>query len=357
MSDSIKHVDLSGDVWRQSIVARGSESVYNGHPTTVLMADGRTMFCVWTYGHGGACGPMAKSGDGGRTWERVDDRLPAGYGAHRNCPSIYRLAGPDGRERLWVFSAHPYMPRIVSEDEGETWREAQPLGLACVMAFSSIVRLSDGRYLGMYHRRSDGKTGEADKNTTLHVVQSVSGDGGMSWSEPSVAAQMAGKVPCEPFAFRCADGRRLCCIMRENGRSGPSLVMFSEDEGEHWSTPVETTWELTGDRHQGVRMADGRLVIAFRDMARGSETMGHFVAWVGRDEDIVAGRPGQYRVKLLHSYAGWDCGYSGVEALADGTIVATTYIKYAPGQEQQSVVSMRFSLEKLEESMKEWKKV
>lgn len=49
-----------------------------------------------------------------------------------------------------------------------------------------------------------------------------------------------------------------------------------------------------------------------------------------------------YRVKLLHSCKGWDCGYPGVEVLSDGTVVATTYIKYREGPEKNSVVSTRF---------------
>ena len=35
---------------------------------------------------------------------------------------------------------------------------------------------------------------------------------------------------------------------------------------------------VTGDRHQGVYVDDGRLVIAFRDQAMESPTRGHFVA-------------------------------------------------------------------------------
>ncbi len=31
---------------------------------------------------------------------------------------------------------------------------------------------------------------------------------------------------------------------------------------------------------------------------------------------------------MLHNYAGWDCGYPGVELLPDGTIVATTYVTF-----------------------------
>jgi hypothetical protein len=95
--------------------------------------------------------------------------------------------------------------------------------------------------------------------------------------------------------------------------------MFSRDEGQTWSTPVDTSWGLTGDRHMGVTTRDGRLVIAFRDKAKDSRSLNHFVAWVGTYDDIRQGRPGQYRIKLLHSYAGGDCGYPGMELLDDGT--------------------------------------
>jgi hypothetical protein len=94
----------------------------------------------------------------------------------------------------------------------------------------------------------------------------------------------------------------------------------------------------------GVYTPDGRLVIAFRDQAPDSPTRGHFVAWVGRYDCLRRGESGQCRIKLLHSYAGGDCGYPGMELLPDGTIVATTYIKYRPGAEKHSVVSTRFTI-------------
>ncbi len=341
-------LDLSEDTSRHRIIARGTKEIYHGHPTTVLMPDGRTIFCVWTHGHGGNCGPMARSDDGGDTWVRLDDRLPDSFGRHRNCPSLYRLIAPDGRDLLFVFSAHPDMPRLVSDDGGETWLDMPPLGLPCVMAFSSVTWLRDGRYMGLYHRRSDARAGESDHATSLQIVRAITSDGGLSWSAPQVIADVPGKMPCEPYVFRSADGDELICLMRENSRGGPSLVMFSQDEGATWSAPRPATWALTGDRHQGVRAPDGRLVIAFRDMAADSPTHGHFVAWVGDDDDIRLDQPGQYRVKLLHSHAGCDCGYPGVECLPDGTILATTYIKYAAGEEQQSVVRTRFTLSELD---------
>jgi hypothetical protein len=339
--ESLPVVDLSGDTSRHVVIAQGTENLYQGHPTTLLMPDGKTMFAVWCVNHGGPAGPMARSDDAGLTWTRLDDQLPPNFKNHRNCPSIYRLVDQAGKERLWVFSAHPLMPRIVSEDRGRTWTEMPALGFPCVMTFSSIVKLQDGSHLGLYHRGPDGK----DK-PPLEVLQTITADGGLTWSEPKVVAKVEGKNPCEPFVFRSPDGKELCCLMRENTHKGRSLMMFSSDEGKTWSEPTDTPWGLTGDRHAGVQTPDGRLVIAFRDQALGSPTRGHFVAWVGKYEDIRKTQPGQYRIKLLHSNAArvGDCGYPGMELLADGTIVATTYIQYRPGPEKHSVVSTRFKL-------------
>lgn len=342
-------IDISGETDRHVIIAAGTEKVYQGHPTTLLMPDGKTIFAVWCINHGGSAGPMSRSTDGGLTWERMDHQLPPGFRTHQNCPSIYRLVAPDGKERLWVFSAAlgkrggPGMPSIMSEDGGETWKEMPPLGFPCVMTFSSVIRLKDGRYLGMYHKGPDGKD-----RSPLGVLQTITADGGLTWSKPRVVASVKGKNPCEPFVLRSPDGKELSCLMRENTHKGRSLMMFSRDEGATWSKPVDTSWGLTGDRHMGICTPDGRWVISFRDMAPASPTAGHFVAWVGTYADIRKGREGQYRVKLLHSYAGRDCGYPGMELLPDGTIVATTYVKYWQDGRKHSVMSTRFKLEKID---------
>lgn len=344
-------LDLSGDTARHVVIAQGTPEVYQGHPTTVTLPDGRTIFCVWCINHGGSAGPMARSDDGGRTWTRLDAQLPPGFATHQNCPSIYRLVGPDGKARLWVWSAAlgkrggPGMPSILSEDDGKTWREMPPLNFPCVMTFSSLVQLKDGRYLGLYHKGPGG----ADK-APLEVLQTITADGGFTWSEPRVVASVEGKNPCEPFVFRSPDGRELCCLMRENTHKGRSLMMFSTDEGATWSRPVDTSWGLSGDRHIGVATGDGRWLFAFRDQAPGSPTKGHFVAWVGTYDDLKNARPGQYRVKLLHSHAErvGDCGYPGVERLADGSLVITTYLKYKPGPEKHSVVSLRVTMAELD---------
>jgi hypothetical protein len=48
----------------------------------------------------------------------------------------------------------------------------------------------------------------------------------------------------------------------------------------------------------------------------------------------------------LHSNAGGDCGYPGIQVLPDGTVFALTYIKYKPGNVKHSVVGVHFKLTK-----------
>lgn len=357
---ALRILDISQETRRHVIVAQGTPQEYQAHPTTVLLADNKTIFCVWNMGHGGHGGPMARSDDGGLTWTRLDDSLPPNYRNFKNCPSIYRVVDPPGRERLWIFAARTlnekenprefpgrqqgYMPRLVSEDNGGTWRELPPLGALTkddpfrnVMTFSSTVRLKDGSSLGMFHRGAFGK------DANLQVLQSVTRDGGFTWSTPVMACDgtlLDGKDPCEPYVFRSPDGEELCCLMRENRRTGTSLMMFSRDEGRTWSKAVDTSWGLTGDRHHGIRLPDGRHVIVFRNAAPTAPA--HFIAWVGAYDDIRQARPGQYRVSLLRTFK--DGFYPGIHLLPDGTIVATTYTTYRENDGGCSIVSVRFKI-------------
>jgi hypothetical protein len=368
--EALKHIDLSDDTKRQIVIARGSPKPdeYHAHPTTAMLADNKTIFCVWNIGHGGHAGPMARSDDAGLTWTRMDDALPPNYVNFRNCPSIYRLTDPQGKERLWVFAARTatdkevikdfpgrlqgYMPRIVSENSGKTWRELPPIGgriskddpFRCIMTFSSIVRLKDGSCLGLFHR--GGGIGEG---RTLQVLQSITLDGGFTWSEPVVVcdgANLDGKDPCEPYVFRSPAGDELCCIMRENRRSGTSLMMFSRDEGQMWSRAVDTPSGLTGDRHHGIRLPDGRLVIVFRNASPQSKDKAGFIAWVGTYDDIKQRRAGQYRISLLRTFK--DGSYPGIHLLPDGTIVATTYANYRQEDVGCSIVSVRFKMSEVD---------
>jgi len=346
--DQLPVIDISGETRRHVVIAAGTKEIYQGHATTLLLPDGRTMFAVWCIEHGGVCGPMARSDDAGLTWTRLDDTLPAGFKKHRNCPSLYRIVDGQGKARLWVISGGGRMGRLMSEDDGRTWVEMPSLPFRCGMPFTGMIRLHDGRTAAFGQQRASGRDQVA--------VMSVTDDGGLTWTPPRVIAKRTAKNLCEPFVLRSPDGKELCCLMRENRHTANSMMCFSRDEGETWTEPVDTPWGLTGDRHEGVQAPDGRWVIAFRDRALRSSTYGQFVAWVGTYEDIRQARPGQFRIKLLRHHGsardgyGWayvDTGYPGIELLPDGTIVATTYTKYWDDERRHSVVSTRLKLGEL----------
>jgi hypothetical protein len=344
-------IDLSQDTIRHVIIAQGTPATYQGHPTTLLLPDGKTMFCVWTHGHGGGCGPMKRSDDAGRTWSDFLP-VPENWKTVRNCPALYRLTDPQGVARLFVFAgqgpggtaglANGTMQMSCSNDEGKTWSPMKGIGLTCVMPFCTIVPVENGKKLiGLTNIRRPGET--KDKKSNI-ITQSESSDGGLTWSPWRVLVDLGDLKPCEPEVVRSPDGKQLLCLIRENVRTEPAHFITSEDEGRTWTAVKPLRPGLHGDRHKAVYAPDGRLVVCFRDTGRESPTKNHFVAWVGRYEDIIGGRDGSYKIKLLHSHKGSDCGYPGLELLKDGTFVATTYVKYQPGPEQNSVVSTRFTL-------------
>ncbi|MEI9893284.1 MAG: hypothetical protein WDN28_05110 [Chthoniobacter sp.] len=96
-------IDLSQDTARQVVVAQGTEQIYQGHPTTLLLPDGRTMYAVWTLGHGGTCGPMKRSDDGGKTWSELLP-TPEDWTKARTAPRSTASPTRAGISRLFVFA-------------------------------------------------------------------------------------------------------------------------------------------------------------------------------------------------------------------------------------------------------------
>ena len=141
-------------------------------------------------------------------------------------------------------------------------------------------------------------------------------------------------------------------ILRENSFWYNSYGIISDDEGETWSAPFEMPGAVTGHRHLARCDEDGRVVMVFRDMARGTATPSDFVGWVGTYDDLVNCREGQYRLRLIANSKfqpenpGFT-GYPGLERLPDGTFVATTYAVLSPGP-IASIASVRFTLSEVD---------
>ncbi len=349
---SPRFLDLASQTHRQTVVDR-EPGQYLGHPTTVLLEDGSTLLCVYPRGHGKGPICLKRSTDGGRTWS---PRLPVpdNWASSLETPTIHRVIDHAGHRRLIVWSGLHPARLAISEDDGASWTPLQPAGPwggIVVMASLEPVRAWPGRYLAWFH--DDGRFFTPSPNPTTNtppvfrLYQVESGDGGRSWGAPRELFASSEVHLCEPGAVRSPDGQRLLLLLRENARRRPSHAMTSTDEGRSWSAPREVHPALTGDRHTAKYAPDGRLVLSFRDTAPQSPTAGDWILWVGAFEDIEAGRPGQYRVRLMDNHHAWDCAYPGVEILPDGTIVTTTYGHWDKGQPPY-IVAVHLTLDELD---------
>ncbi len=351
----IPFIDLDAETERQ-VAIDAEDGVYMGHPTTVLLEDNRTMFCVYPRGHGRGPIILRRSDDAGLTWS---DRLPTpeNWATSKETPTIHRTVDAAGQKRLIMFSGLYPIRMAVSEDDGQNWSPLEPIGdYGGIVAMGSVARLADGSYMALFH--DDGRfirnAGKRENPPVFHVYKILSADGGLTWSQPEVIASMPPAQLCEPGLIRSPDGKQIAVLLRENSRQKNSYVIFSDDEGATWTEPRQVAGALTGDRHVGKYAPDGRLFVTFRDMCHESPTKGDWVAWVGTYDDIVAGREGQYRVRLRDNKSGpGETGYPGVEVLPDGTIIATSYCDVSDNNKRDpQVMSVRLRLEELDERAK-----
>ena len=340
------YIDLSDDRSRQIVVDR-QQGQYLGHPTTVLLEDEKTILVAYPMGHGAGQIILKKSTDAGLTWsERLP--VPENWSTSMEVPTLFRVVDPHGFKRIILFSGL-YPARLsVSSDEGETWTPLAPVGdWGGIVVMASVERLKTGSYLALFHDDGRFYAGSGKRSRAMTLYKSFSRDGGMTWSFPSEVFSADTIQLCEPGVVRSPDGRQLAMLLRENSRTHHSFVMFSDDEGEHWTTPREVPLTLTGDRHTAKYALDGRLLISFRHMDRKAASYGDWVAWVGTYDDVLKGHEGQYLVRLMDNTKDSDCAYPGVEILTNGTFVLTTYGHWTMG-EQPYIISVRLKLEELD---------
>ena len=342
----LEWIDLADETERQVLVDK-EQGQYLGHPTTVLLEDNQTIITVYPKGHGRGAIVMKKSTDGGLTWsERLS--TPDNWSTSQEVPTIHRVVDREGTKRLIIFSGLYPIRMAVSDDDGITWSPLEPIGdFGGIVTMASVERLDNGDYMALFHddgRFIDG-SGEV---STFKVYKTLSHDGGLTWGVPTGIATHDSAHLCEPGLVRSPDGEQIALLLRENSRQFNSFVVFSNDEGETWSEPRELPQSLTGDRHTAKYAPDGRLFVTFRDQAADSPTKGDWVAWVGTYEDILRGRDGQYRVRLMDNKKAADTAYPGLELLPDGTFVTTTYGHWAEGEEPY-IMSVRLKLRELDQ--------
>jgi hypothetical protein len=148
---SIPQIDLAADTARQVVVDR-EPGQYLGHPTTVLLEDGRTIIAVYPKGHGRGTIVMKRSTDGGRTWSA---RLPTppNWETSLEVPTIHRVVDAKAKKRLIIFSGLYPIRLAVSEDDGATWSGLAPIGnFGGIVAMASPCR----RCMGACAMRAPG---------------------------------------------------------------------------------------------------------------------------------------------------------------------------------------------------------
>ena len=387
---SIPIIDLDKETSRQVIVDR-EDGQYLGHPTTVLLDDGKTILIVYPKGHGRGEIVYKRSTDGGLTWsQRL--KTPESWRTSLEVPTIFRTVDPQGRKYLILFSGL-YPARLAhSEDDGLTWSELEPAGDwggIVVMASLTALNTGKGHYMALFHDdlryfTSDGQEKfKEDRKLNDRILftlyKTFSADGGLTWSKPEPVLSRRDMNLCEPGMIRSPDGKTLAVLLRENARRANSQIIFSTDEGKTWSNPRPLQNELNGDRHVLKYTPDGRILAVFRDISplsfrkeldrltkerdevnvskvasetgQGSPTEGDWAGWVGRWKDLVKGKAGQYRIRFKDNIHSWDCAYPGVELLPDGTFVVTTYGHWEKDKEPY-IVSIRFKMEELDRKFK-----
>jgi hypothetical protein len=387
---SIPVIDIDHDTSRQVIVDKDMDQ-YLGHPTTVLLDDHKTMLCVYPKGHGKGGIVYKRSYDAGLTWtERLP--TPESWATSKEVPTLYRMIDKYGKKRIIMWSGLYPARLAVTEDDGETWGEIEPVGdWGGIVVMGTMIPLKSGKghYMALFHDdlRFFTKNGqhisqEDRKNYNskmMTLYKTITKDGGLTWSYPEEIFKSREIHVCEPGSIRSPDGEQIAVLLRENSRRDNSQIIFSNNEGRTWSHPRPLPNELTGDRHVLKYAPDGRLLVVFRDRSPakyhrklvkmckerketdyskiaqetglGSPTEGDWVAWVGTYDDLVTGGKGQYRIRIKNNKNGWDTTYPGVELLPDGTFVTTTYGHWQKGH-PPFILSVRLKLDDIDAKAK-----
>ncbi|MBT7465874.1 MAG: exo-alpha-sialidase [Bacteroidetes bacterium] len=348
---TIPIIDIAHESERQVVIDK-EDNKYLGHPTTVLLEDGKTMYAVYPKGHGSGSIIMKKSTDQGLTWgKRLE--VPESWASSKEVPTLYPVVDKKGKKRIIMFSGLNPIRMAYSENNGKSWSELEPIfDYGGIVAMGDLIRLKNGDYMAFFH--DDGRfiAGDMKRQARLYVYSSVSKDGGLSWGNPQIVTTDKYLKLCEPGLVRSPGGNQIAMLLRENGRKYNSAIVFSNDEGHTWTRPTELPASLTGDRHQCLYAKDGRLVITFRDHTHESPMQGDFVAWVGTYDDLVSGGEGQYRIRLLDNKSRWDCGYPAFEIFPDGSFFAATYGKWE-AEKSNYVMATRFTLEEIDQKATE----
>ena len=211
----------------------GQTPLFGKEPALAALPDGTLLLTA----QGGYFGPgarqdeypLARSEDGGRTW---DVSVHQGHDYPRNF-----VVEPDGTV-LIVTAAKPDWynegggsPNLRLErswDGGRAWDHSEGVIAWDWPGFGEVaaIRLTDGRLLAVLRRQIPGTRGEGFEDTVL----TESTDDGATWSAPRPLTTTA---QVQAYLTELHDGRLLCTYSNYHVPFGVSAVM-SNDGGKTW---------------------------------------------------------------------------------------------------------------------------
>jgi hypothetical protein len=184
---------------------------YLGHPSTVLMRNGKTLLVAYPDGHGRGNLILRRSSDAGATWTAVE------IAAQRveETPVLYRLDLPGGRERVLLVTCRPrqnVLEWMWSDDCGDTWSERQSWTLegtkGIIVALASLWPVPGDKPLwrGVFHDHNFD-------NYTVDLHLDSTGEGAPACRFDNLrridyAAKRDSSFAVTPNASPCCSGRK-----------------------------------------------------------------------------------------------------------------------------------------------------
>ncbi len=409
ISGELPTIDISDDTNKQVVVDK-EKNRYLAHVSSTTYSHDNSIYVVYMRGHGRGQALMKRSSDFGDTWsERLE--LPESWLTLLQVPTVFEIECPNERKKLMMITGHIPIRSSFYDADKELWSELKPIGkFGGNVSMSSFVKLSNGKYIGFFHddgryinnkrnnarfqlyksncdndiqvvlarstKGSDNKWSRNENDLTTketserkwskrtliyesyfglkepddvskiyRIIYDPSRD---TWEKPEIVISHEEAYLAEAGACFSPNKEQLLLVMRDNTRKFNSFISTSSNNGNTWSNPIEGHESITGDRHVIKYTMDGRIICLFRDTHPRSKTNGDWIAWVGTYEDIVNKRKGQYKIRLKKNHNGIDCGYSGLEILENGEIVAVSYGHWKKN-ENPYILSVKFNLEEIDE--------
>jgi predicted neuraminidase len=180
----------------------------------------------------------------------------------------------DSSDRLWLVFvtvsiggwSGSSLNVTVSADRGATWAPAERLTLSPFFNLAELVKnapvaLADGGWaIPIYHELA---------GTFAEVLWLHEDSGNVRATKSRMSAGWFGYQP----ALTALDGERALAILRDDGGAHAVSLASSDDAGRSWTEPRSLDLPNPDAGLDGIRLRDGRLLMAFNDSATGRENL------------------------------------------------------------------------------------